>query len=392
MAAPETWLSARTAGLYIHIPFCQSKCAYCDFSSFAGLETLYDPYLQALHLELAARADDWSDTRFDSLYLGGGTPSLLPPDRIAELLAACRRLLPLDHDSEITLEANPGTIDQGALAAYRSAGINRLSLGVQSLETEHLAMLGRIHTVDEALTAVAQARAAGFANLSLDLMCGLPRQTLAQWRSTLARALALRPEHLSLYALTVEEQTPLAASIRAGRLPAPDDDLAADMYELAQELAQQAGLEQYELSNWARGGGGAYQSRHNLHYWHNERYLGLGAGATSYDGSQRATNVAPPAAYIAAMQAGASAVTEEEQTPEPRRIEESLMLGLRLAEGIGWAAFAERFGRPLEVLYGREIGEWVEQGLLVADDQGIRLTPRGRLLANRVCASFLSAL
>ena len=290
-----------------------------------------------------ARTAPWQGTAFDTVFIGGGTPTLLPADGLAALLAACREALPVLPGAEITTEANPGTVDGAGLAILRAAGIERLSLGVQSLNDDELRLLGRIHTADEAREALAAARAAGIRNVNLDLIFGLPGQTLADWRATLDGALDLAPEHLSLYALTVEEGTPLEAAIAAGTLPPPDDDLAADMYEYA-EATLTADYAHYEISNWARrlpGEAGhdppALACRHNLKYWRNARYLGLGAAAYSYDGHVRAANVDDPAAYIARIAAGESARVSAETTDRPREMGETMMLGLRLSQGVSWA-------------------------------------------------------
>jgi len=385
--APEAWLAQRPAGLYVHIPFCRKKCAYCDFCSYSGLEALIPAYVDALIQETQLRAAAWQGTRFDSLYLGGGTPSLLAPEQVDRLLRAIRQRLDLDLRAEITIEANPGTVGREQLAALCQAGINRLSLGFQSLQAGELTLLGRIHDTQTALGAFHDARRAGFANLSLDLMFGLPHQTLDAWRDTLRQVVALAPEHLSLYALTVEAGTPLAQSIDQGRLPHPDDDLATDMYELAQETLARAAMEQYEISNWAAGPN--LVSRHNLHYWHNERYLGLGAAATSYDGLDRATHTPDPTAYIAEISRGALRYAEVERPSREQRMDETMMLGLRLTEGVARNAFRERFGVEMEAVYRQAIGDLVEANLLESDDRGIRLSPPGRLLGNRVFGRFL---
>jgi oxygen-independent coproporphyrinogen-3 oxidase len=392
MTAPDE----TQAGIYIHIPFCRAKCAYCDFASYAGLEALADDYVDALSAEITHRATEWSDTILGSLFFGGGTPTLLPPAAIAHLIAHCRAALSLADDAEITVEANPGTIDAESLTHLRDAGVNRLSLGVQSLHDDELAMLGRIHSAAEAVAAVEAARSAGLSNISLDLIYGLPGQTLARWEDTVRRALALEPEHLSLYGLSVEAGTPLEACIECGLLPAPDDDLAADMYERAGELLDQAGYAQYEISNWARRSAGdvsgripALASRHNLIYWRNERYLGVGAAAHSYDGQVRRSNVVDPPEYIRRIRAGQSPVDESETADLDRRMADTMMLGLRLNVGVDEETFSARFGLALREAYGAEIDRLVDEGLLEADDRGVRLTPHGRLLGNRVFAEFL---
>jgi len=383
----------KPAGIYIHIPFCQAKCAYCDFVSFAGLEHLHAPYIQALLREIELKSPAWAGIPFDTLYLGGGTPSILSPAQIGHLLEACRHHFQVLPESEITLEANPGTVQNWL--PWRKLGITRLSLGIQSLHDDELALLGRIHDAQEAIQAYTAARAAGFENINLDFLFGLPGQSLRRWQETLTQALELAPEHLSLYCLTLEEHTPLARQIAQGLLPAPDDDLAAEMYELAEEMLAKAGYLHYEISNWARSTGESegelprLACRHNVKYWHNERYLGLGAAAYSYDGKRRSGNVEHPKNYILRLQRGQDPTATSEETDRQRQIEETMMLGLRLLEGISWEAFSQRFGEDLREIYAQEITTLAEEGLLTIDERGIRLSKRGRLLGNRVFAAFL---
>jgi len=388
------------AGLYIHIPFCQAKCSYCDFSSYAGLQELHHDYVEALCQEASRRAGSWADVRFDTIFVGGGTPTLLPPSRIAEVLAACKRALIVCDDAEITVEANPGTLaigHLGGLAVLRRAGVNRLSLGGQSLDDEELSLLGRIHTASEAVAAYRLAREAGYENINLDLIFGLPAQRLESWRETLEKVLDLGPDHLSLYALSVEEGTPLAERIASGLLPAPDDNLVADMYELAEARLDRAGYAHYEISNWARGDGTgdglggppALACQHNLKYWSDQSYLGLGAAAHSYDGLCRWANTDDPAEYIRRIVAGRDAVAEAEEMSRVRHMSDWMILGLRLVAGVTWEAFEARFGVDLRAVYNREVDELAQQGLLTVDERGLRLTARGRLLGNRAFAAFL---
>ncbi|NLD72483.1 MAG: radical SAM family heme chaperone HemW [Chloroflexi bacterium] len=386
------------AGIYVHIPFCVRKCAYCDFSSYPGLQSLFAPYVDAVRAEAEAAQEHWAAVGFDTAYLGGGTPTALPAALLAEVLDACYGRLALQPGSEVTVEANPGTVDADGLRALRTAGASRLSLGFQSLDDDELAVLGRMHSAAGAVEALALAREAGFDNVSVDLMFGLPGQRLADWRTTLARTLDLRPEHLSLYALTVEEETPLASGIACGALPAPDEDLAADMYEAAMEMLAEAGYAHYEISNWARRVPDEdasplalprLASRHNVKYWRNGPYLGLGAAAYSYDGEARYGNVRHPREYIRRIAAGESPIAERETPDEALRMGETMMLGLRLTAGVSHADFEARFGRSLEEAYGPVIEEFREAGLLERDAAGIRLTVRGRLLGNRVFGAFL---
>lgn len=412
---------AAGVALYVHIPFCARRCAYCDFNTYAGLEQLRPAYVAAVRQEMALQAARYPGLKGITLYFGGGTPSLLPPEAIATLIATAREQLALRPEAEVTLEANPGTVDEDRLRALRAAGVNRLSLGVQSAHDDELAQLGRIHTWPQAVQAVEAARAAGFDNLSLDLMYGLPGQTRARWQATLDQALTLAPEHLSLYALTVEEETPLAATIAAGRWPAPDPDVAAEMYEVASERLASAGFWQYELSNWARGdypppapwANPAFNaqdpalkvSQHNLVYWRNEPWLGLGAGAHSWLAGWRWGNIRHPAEYVEAIRRQQAAVSgepateggpwpvacgdERELIARPLEMGETMMLGLRLAEGVSEARFRARFGVGLAETYGPVLARFGRLGLLEWDGTCARLSRRGRLLGNQVFAEFL---
>src|SRR5512143_3743458 len=272
--------TAQGIALFVFLPFCKIKCTYCDFNAYANMARVMEPYAEAVAREIRGAAPRLGvKAHAKSVYFGGGTPSLVPASHIEEILRVCRDLISLDSNAEITLEANPGTVNLDKLRVFRSLGVNRLSLGVQSFDDATVRRLNRGHTVRDALETYDLARRAGFDNLNLDFIYGLPLQTLAQWRDTLERALALAPEHLSLYALKVEEGTGLEYQIAHGKYPRPDDDLAADMYMLAEEALGASGYDHYEISNWARRGLG---SRHNLTYWHNEPYLGFGAGAHSF--------------------------------------------------------------------------------------------------------------
>jgi oxygen-independent coproporphyrinogen-3 oxidase len=385
------------AGLYVHIPFCKRKCAYCDFASFAGLDHLASDYVRATLCEIGRRAPAWQDTRFISIYIGGGTPTLLSVSQLVEILQTSRRTLSLAADAEITLEANPGTVDAASLRELRQAGFSRLSLGVQSLCDDELRLLGRIHTAAQARAALVLARRAGFENINLDLIFGLPGQSLRRWLRTLRSALALQPEHLSLYGLTLEEGTPMARQVEAGALPRPDDDLAADMYTAAEGELERTGYQHYEISNWARRSQGdeaqsipALASRHNLLYWRNAPYLGIGAAAHSYDGLQRSANVTDPERYIETMARGEDPVVESEWPDLAQAMGETLMLGLRLMQGVRWAPFIQRFGVDARMRYAPQIEDLVSSGLLIADENGMRLSRRGYLLGNRVFGAFLA--
>jgi oxygen-independent coproporphyrinogen-3 oxidase len=384
------------AGLYVHIPFCVAKCHYCDFASFAGTRHLYEPYLAALLKQIARAGSDWPGPTFDTLYVGGGTPTVLASEQLSHIVEACFRHLGLAAGAEITCEANPGTASTRSLVELKKAGFQRLSLGVQSLDAEVLGTLGRIHDREAVFEACAAARAAGFQNINLDLIYGVPMQTLTIWRRTLEEALALVPAHLSLYALTLEPGTPMDASVRCGQMPEPDDDLVADMYALAQELLAAHGYAQYEVSNWARMSRGdaadrepSLASRHNLHYWHNERYLGLGSAAHSFDGSSRYAQHTDPAEFIRRVSTGEDTVEMSEPIGRNLEMDETMMLGLRLMQGVTWQGFEARFGVDLREVYSQAIERLRDTGLVIMDESGIRLAPTAYLVGNRVFAEFL---
>ncbi len=386
---PEAAPSA--VGLYLHLPFCLRKCAYCDFASLAlddaGGMPAARRYLEALFIEIDRRAmsDEFYGAWVRTVYFGGGTPTILPPDWIGELLTRLRHRFPFEAHAEITIEANPGTVDDAKIAALLAAGINRLSLGVQSFSDEVLCTLGRVHSAAEARDAVSAARAAGCTNLSLDLMFGIPEQTMDQWRDTLRQALDARPEHISLYALSVEPGTPLSRSISAGDLPPPDDDLAADMYEAARETLARAGYEHYEISNFARPGS---QCRHNRIYWADEEYLGLGASAHSFCGGIRWNNSADAEVYVQWIERGRLPVVRAEALSALDRAREMLMLGLRRAEGLSWAEVAERCEVSAEEAFASETGRLCREGLLVIENGLLRIPPARWLLSNEVLSQF----
>ena len=399
----HAWLR-NSLSLYLHIPFCQVRCAYCDFNTYAGLNDLMPAYAAALTREIrSVGAAAGARPAVHTIFFGGGTPSLLPLAEYEAIFAALLECFDLTAGCEITLEANPGTVDGAYLAGLRALGVNRLSFGVQSAHANELKLLDRLHTFDDVLAAVSLARAAGFDatayGLNLDLIFGLPYQTLESWQASVQRALALRPEHLSLYALTLENGTPLRAWVYKGLLPMPDPDLAADMYNYASATLAAAGYRQYEISNWALPGAtpGYFQCRHNLQYWRNWPYLGLGAGAHGCVNGWRYSNALAPAAYIKRLQEGEaqaypfSAATID-RIPQSRAeaMNETMMLGLRLTqEGVREADFRARYGVGLRETYGRTLRHLAALNLLAWDDEGVRLTHGGRLLGNRVFQEFV---
>jgi len=389
-------LSLDRLGLYVHVPFCQRKCAYCDFNSYGGLEHLFTAYVRAMVTEITAAGRRGPLPRVETIYLGGGTPTLLPPSLLGEILDACYRSFDVAPDAEITCEANPGLLDRKRCDSLIEMGVTRLSLGVQSFDDGELRLLGRIHTAEQAEGAFRNARAAGLANIGMDLLYGLPDQRVATWQASLQRAIELRPEHLSLYSLTLESGTPLARQVSAGQVQPPDDDLAADLYLEACDRLPAAGYVHYEISNWAQGilcSGRDHPSlacQHNLLYWRNGHYLGFGAGAHSSLEGCRWWNVSEPAEYIRRTGAELSPVAGREHIDERLAMGETMMLGLRLVrEGIADVAFERRFGHSLLGTFGREIADLERLGLLEREPDLVRLSTQGLLLGNQAFAQFL---
>lgn len=392
--------------LYLHIPFCTHRCAYCDFNTYAGQEALIPAYVDALCAEAWSVARAWEDRglqaplKIDTVFFGGGTPSLLGVEQVRRILGVLRNCFWVDPDAEITLEANPGTVTPEALQGLREAGVNRLSYGVQSADGEILRVLERSHNFRQAEEAVHHARSAGFDNLSLDLMLGVMSQSMDSWRTTLEHALGLRPEHLSLYMLSVEEGTPLAAWVRDGVLPSPDPDLAAEMYEHACEVLEDHGYAHYEISNWARRRPEASAGddepglacRHNLRYWRNLSYLGLGAGAHGSAEGFRYANVLSPQGYIQRLSARgrepfpfSAAAASRQPIDRETEMQETMLMGLRLLqEGVRVTSFQSRFGQSPQQAFPEVVERWEAEGLLQADAERLRLTRRGWLLANQV--------
>ncbi len=380
-----------TASLYLHIPFCHTRCYYCDFNTYAGILPLREPYVRALltEIELAgklAQSAAGTSRRSRTIFFGGGTPSLLTVAQITRLLKACRRAFAVDEDAEITLEANPGTLSFEQLAGLHAAGINRLSMGAQSFDAELLKALGRIHSPAEITQAVYNARAAGFTSINLDFMFGLPGQTMRHWQATLDQALALHPDHFSLYSLIIEEGTPFYTWTHEGRITPGDEDLCADMYEYADERLQSAGYENYEISNWARPG---HQSRHNLTYWQNLPYLGMGAGAHSYFAGKRFFNVLDPQQYINLLRMRQRPEAESDTIDRVQEMSETAFLALRTAQGLHLPTFEERFAEPFTRFVGNRLRTVEEAGLLEQENGWLRLSNRGRLLGNEVFLRLL---
>jgi oxygen-independent coproporphyrinogen-3 oxidase len=378
--------------IYVHIPFCRKKCDYCAFFSQEPSRDDLEHYVRRLQDEMSIRSTTTTaHSKLDSIYFGGGTPSLLEPQQVGELLELAANLFGLSPSAEITLEANPGTVDLGTLTAYRQTGVNRLSIGVQSFDDRMLATLGRIHTSRQAKEAFAAARKAGFDNIGIDLIHSLPDQTADMWRLELEQAIELAPEHLSVYGLTIEEETPFANRYPENCPHLPDQDLSAEMFETADDLLTSHGYEHYEIANYAKPG---RHSRHNSGYWRRDGYLGLGAAAHSFlrdsGFGMRCSNVSDLKAYYTALENGMLACDDTMSLTCEDAMAECLFLGLRMAEGVSFAFFRNSFGRELKDEYGRQIRELISKGLLVEDTAGIRLTRRGMLLSNQVFQEFLT--
>ncbi len=376
------------AGIYIHVPFCRSRCSYCDFATGAYDGALAERYVGALarEVESFARAD--ARAAVDTVYFGGGTPTLLTAAQVARVLDAVRLRFDVEARAEVTLEMNPGTVTPDNLRALRAAGVNRASFGAQTFDDRELKRLGRTHTADDTLKTFEALRAAGFDNVSLDLIAGLPRQTLGAWSRNLEEALRLRPEHLSLYLLEVHEGTPLAEQIREGRYDAPDPDLAAEMYRLMVERTREAGYEQYEISNFCLAG---RESRHNMKYWTGAPYFGFGCSAHSFDGGQtRWANERDAGAYVKLVEEKGGAVVTLDELDERGASAEALFLGLRLlGRGVDLAEHRARYRRDVRAEYAEDLARFGEAGLVVLDGDVLRLTPAGALLSNEVFSAFV---
>ncbi len=404
--------------IYIHIPFCKHRCAYCDFNTYAGQEDSIPAYVDALIREIEFVGLRAEKMNIHTIFFGGGTPSLLSAPQFDSILRALRAAFTFIADAEISIEANPGTISPEKINAIRKSGVNRISFGVQSANTEELRMLERIHDFFTVIEAVSTARKAGFDNLNLDLIYGLPEQTLSTWQTTLQRIVDLRPEHISAYALTLEHGTPFGRWSSKGLLPLPDPDLAAEMYEYAEEFLADNGYIHYEISNWAKKGNAegrrqkaesnsSFVCRHNLQYWRSFPYLAFGAGAHGYANGYRYSNVLRIKTYIERLSLPSAfsllpfplspATVNQHKQSLKDDMSEYMLNNLRLTNaGVAESDFRLRFGSGLLDVYPNEIEELVKNGLLeiktsevLETSEVYRLTKRGRLLGNQVFMRFV---
>ena len=402
--ASKTAVESEGISLYVHVPFCLSKCPYCDFNTYQGIESQFGDYLAAVNGEIEAWARALAHPVVNTVFLGGGTPSYLPDGDVGRILESITQSYRVGDGAEITAECNPNDLTDAKCVELQAVGVNRISMGVQSMDNGLLAMLGRRHDSEEVIEALRSCRRAGFDNVNLDLIYGLPRQTLQQWQDTVERILEQSPEHISMYSLTLEEGTPLRHWVQQGRLPEPDPDLAADMYDLARSALRDAGYHHYEISNWCRAG---RESEHNLAYWRNLEWVGVGPGAHSSLGGCRFWTVKSPREYAlkaaewvaraepwdratAARIEGVPTVDGLEVIDEETAAAETMFLGLRLLDGMDVSAASERSGIDLMARYATELAELAEDGLLVWGDDGrLRLAEEAYLVANQVFTRFL---
>lgn len=394
MTRSPTLTNQQGLSLYLHIPFCRHRCAYCDFNTYTSLADLREAYARSMNLEIRQVAGGVRRP-ISTVFFGGGTPSLMPVETLKLILLAVAEAFDLNSQAEITLEANPDTVDETYLGALRQIGINRLSFGAQSADPAELALLEREHDFDAVIRAFELSRGAGFANLSLDLIYGLPGQTLRSWETTLEAALALDPEHLSLYCLTIEPGTPMHRWLATGRIVEPDPDIAADQYELASQILTDQRFNHYEISNWARPG---FECQHNLTYWRNDEYLGMGAGAHGHAQGYRYSVVKQPRVYLRRMASGepgsypwSAAVADYHRLSDDEAMSDTVITQLRLLqEGLDLDAFAKRFGQSLFSAYPGVTEQLIDWGLLTQVGHRLLLSGQGRFLSNQVFYRYMS--
>jgi oxygen-independent coproporphyrinogen-3 oxidase len=380
MRAKDSLSHRKPIGLYVHVPFCISKCAYCDFASYAGREADIPRYVEAVIREITRRGADTGHPKADTIFLGGGTPSLLDEFQVTRILDTLFEAFPVEEGAEVTCECNPGTLTTPFAQALNTAGVNRLSLGAQATQARLLRLIGRIHDWEQVIDSVEIARRAGFDNINLDLMFGLPSQTVADVREALEAALALSPTHLSCYGLMVEEGTPMCREITAGSLALPEEEVERDMYELARQTLAEHGFQQYEISNFARQG---YACRHNLGCWTRVPYLGFGCAAHSFFEQCRTMNPSKLDAYLAGEEPKTEQISKEEARFE------SMMLGLRMTRGVTDEDFTCMHGMSIREAFGEKLDKPIGGGLLEWHEGALRLTRLGMDLQNSVLVDLM---
>jgi len=381
------FVTLKPAGIYIHIPFCRSRCSYCDFATGLYESALAERYVAGVVSEIASWREADQPESVDTIYFGGGTPSLLSPAQLKALMNAVQKHFEVSANAEVTMEMNPGTVTLETLKAFKDLGINRASFGAQTFDDRELARLGRSHSAADTRRTYSLLREAGFTNVSFDLIAGLPGQTPADWLRNLDEAFALRPEHLSFYMLEVHEGTPLATHIKTGMQPEPDEDVAAEMYRVMLERASAAGYEHYEISNLCLPG---FESRHNTKYWTGAPYYGFGCSAHSYDGAARRwANERDLAKYVAIVERQGSPLVEDRRLSEEDRRAEAVFLGMRMMAGVRTGAFKELFGVDLRAEHADDLKNFERAGLIEFDGDLLKLTSAGALLSNEVFAAFV---
>ena len=374
-------MQAKPSSAYVHIPFCTQICYYCDFSKVFIKNQPVDAYLE--HLIQETRSYEIGKLR--TLYIGGGTPTALSAQQLAYLLSELHKVMDLSEVEEFTIEANPGDLDPDKIAVLKDSQVNRVSLGVQTFDNKMLKKIGRSHQEQDIYDNIRHLKQAGFDNISIDLIYALPGQTMDQVKENVAKAIDLDIPHMSLYSLILENHTVFMNRMRRGKLPLPKEELEAEMFEYIIEELEKAGFEHYEISNFSKPG---FESRHNLVYWDNAEYYGLGAGASGYVDGIRYKNHGPIRHYLEAVEAGKARITEEHLTLE-EKMEEELFLGLRKKTGVSKARFEEKFGVSFDQRYGQVVASLTEQGLLVPDDKQVRMTKRGLFLGDTVAEKFI---
>ena len=373
-------------GLYLHVPFCMKKCKYCDFLSWAGSEEEQETYVQGLLKEIESYREFAKGYKVSTVFLGGGTPSILSGEQIERILGAVSDVFMMDKHAEITLEMNPGTVTEEKLRSYKKAGINRLSIGLQSVKNENLKLLGRIHTYEEFLQSYELARQEGFKNISVDLISSLPGQTLESWKEELQEIVRLNPEHVSVYQLILEEGTPFYETYADHPELLPDEEVSREIYLSTGRILSEAGYEQYEISNYAKPG---QESRHNLKYWDRADYLGLGLGAASMVRNIRMTNTRNLKTYLEHCSQPKTMREDVQFLEEPRQMEEFMFLGLRKTRGVSRKEFHRVFGRDMDMVYEKTLAKCLENGMLKEHKDRVFLSEEGVLVSNLVLSEFL---
>lgn len=374
-------------GLYIHIPFCIKKCKYCDFNSFKLNIDEKKKYISALEQEMKLYKDEVKDKEIDSIFIGGGTPTVLNGDEIKTLFKKINENFKIKEDAEITMECNPGTIDEKKLLAMKESGVNRLSIGLQAVQNHHLKYIGRIHTYEEFEKNYIEAKNIGFNNINIDLMYALPNQTVEDWKETLEKIVKLNPEHISSYSLILEENTELFDMFNRKEFRLLDEDTDIEMYEYTINYLKLHGYNQYEISNYAKTG---YECNHNILYWKCENYIGIGTSSAGYLNNIRYNNICEIDKYEEAVLNNKKPIEFEEFTSEKDEIEEKIFLGLRMNEGIKFIDFEEKYNLNFEDKYKEQIEKLTKMNLIEVDNQGMRLTQKGREISNSVFVEFMS--